>query len=81
MKDNSIAEMENLKASFTYAKQNNKALHFIGLVSDGGIHSHQNHLYKLCELANKEGLKKYLFMLLRMVEIAIQKAEKDSFKN
>ena len=56
--DNSIAEMESLKASFTYAKLNNKALHFIGLVSDGGIHSHQNHLYKLCELAQKEGIEK-----------------------
>jgi len=56
--DNSIAEMENLKASFAYAKQNNKALHLIGLVSDGGIHSHQNHLYKLCELANNAGIEK-----------------------
>jgi len=56
--DNSIAEMENLKASFAYAKQNNKALHLIGLVSDGGIHSHKNHLYKLCELANKAGIEK-----------------------
>ena len=56
--DNSIAEMESLKASFTYAKQHNKALHLIGLVSDGGIHSHKNHLYKLCELANKAGIEK-----------------------
>ena len=56
--DNSIAEMENLQTSFAYAKQNNKALHLIGLVSDGGIHSHQNHLYKLCELANKAGIEK-----------------------
>ena len=56
--NNSIAEMENLKASFAYAKQNNKALHLIGLVSDGGIHSHKNHLYKLCELAQKEGVEK-----------------------
>ena len=56
--DNSIAEMDNLKTSFAYAKQNNKALHLIGLVSDGGIHSHQNHLYKLCELANKAGIEK-----------------------
>ena len=56
--NNSIAEMENLKTSFAYAKQNNKALHLIGLVSDGGIHSHQNHLYKLCELANKAGIEK-----------------------
>ncbi|HIG32135.1 MAG TPA: 2,3-bisphosphoglycerate-independent phosphoglycerate mutase [Flavobacteriales bacterium] len=55
--DNSIAEMENLKKSFTYAKQNNKALHLMGLVSDGGIHSHENHLYKLCELANKAGVE------------------------
>jgi 2,3-bisphosphoglycerate-independent phosphoglycerate mutase len=56
--DNSIAEIENLKTSFAYAKQNNNALHLIGLVSDGGIHSHQNHLYKLCELANKAGIEK-----------------------
>ncbi|MBC8510097.1 MAG: 2,3-bisphosphoglycerate-independent phosphoglycerate mutase [Cryomorphaceae bacterium] len=55
--DNSIAEMENLKSSFAYAKQNDKALHLIGLVSDGGIHSHQNHLYKLCELANNTGIE------------------------
>ena len=56
--DNSIAEMKNLNDSFSYAKANNKALHLIGLVSDGGIHSHQNHLYKLCELANKAGIEK-----------------------
>ena len=56
--DNSIAEMGNLQASFDYAKQNNKPLHLMGLVSDGGIHSHQNHLYKLCELAQKAGIEK-----------------------
>jgi len=56
--DNSIAEMENLQASFAYVKQNNKALHLIGLVSNGGIHSHQKHLYKLCELAQKAGIDK-----------------------
>ncbi|MGY8987999.1 MAG: 2,3-bisphosphoglycerate-independent phosphoglycerate mutase [Flavobacteriales bacterium] len=55
---NTIAEMGNLKTSFTYAKQHNKALHLMGLVSDGGIHSHQKHLYKLCELANKAGIEK-----------------------
>jgi 2,3-bisphosphoglycerate-independent phosphoglycerate mutase len=57
-KDNSFSEMGNLKASFAYAKHHNKSLHLIGLVSDGGIHSHQNHLYKLCELAQKEGVEK-----------------------
>ena len=55
--DNSIAEKENLHKSFTYAKEHKKALHLIGLVSDGGIHSHQQHLYKLCELAQKEGVE------------------------
>ena len=56
--DSSIAEQETLKNSFTYAKEHNRSLHLIGLVSDGGIHSHQNHLYKLCELAHKSGVKK-----------------------
>ena len=56
--DDSIAETEGIKNSFKYAKQNNKPLHLIGLVSDGGIHSHQNHLYKICELAHKEKLKR-----------------------
>ena len=55
--DNTIAEMEKLKSSFAYARQNNKPLHLIGLVSDGGIHSHQNHLYKLCELAQKQAIE------------------------
>lgn len=56
--DNSIGKKENLIKAFNYAKKNSKSLHFIGLVSDGGIHSHQKHLYKLCELANKEGVEK-----------------------
>ncbi len=55
--DNSIAQKQALKNSFAHAKRNKKSLHLIGLVSDGGIHSHQNHLYKLCELANKDGVK------------------------
>ncbi len=49
--DDSIAENEVLKAAFNHAKTNNVAVHFMGLVSDGGIHSHQNHLYKLCDIA------------------------------
>ena len=56
--DNSIAKKENLQKALNYAKENNKALHFIGLVSDGGIHSHQKHLYKLCELAQNVGVEK-----------------------
>lgn len=40
------------------AKANNSALHLMGLVSDGGVHSHINHLYALLELAKRNDLKK-----------------------
>ncbi|MBO9698758.1 MAG: 2,3-bisphosphoglycerate-independent phosphoglycerate mutase [Sporocytophaga sp.] len=39
-----------------YAKKNNKKVHFMGLVSDGGVHSHINHLKGLCSIAKKKGL-------------------------
>jgi 2,3-bisphosphoglycerate-independent phosphoglycerate mutase len=56
-KDESISLNKSLNESFEYVNQNKSSLHLIGLVSDGGIHSHQNHLYKLCELANKKQVK------------------------
>lgn len=43
--------------AFQYAKENNKAVHFLGLVSDGGVHSHINHLKGLLEVAENSGLK------------------------
>ncbi len=48
--DNSIAENPQIVKAFTYAKENKKAVHFIGLVSDGGVHSMDTHLYKFCDL-------------------------------
>jgi len=54
--DNSIADNETLKAAFQHAKKNNVPVHFMGLVSDGGIHSHQKHLYKLCDLAKENNV-------------------------
>ena len=39
-------------------KANDSSLHFLGLLSDGGVHSHNRHLYALLELAKKNGLKK-----------------------
>ena len=56
--DGSIENTQALKESFSYVKKNNTKLHLIGLVSDGGIHSHQDHLYKLCELAQRNHLDK-----------------------
>lgn len=55
--DGSIKTNQTLVNAFDYAKKNNKAVHFIGLVSDGGVHAHINHLKGLCDAANDEGLK------------------------
>ncbi len=57
IKDNSISENEVLKSAMNYAKDNNKAVHFLGLVSDGGVHSSDRHLYKLCDITRDYGLE------------------------
>ncbi|NPA45024.1 MAG: 2,3-bisphosphoglycerate-independent phosphoglycerate mutase [Chlorobi bacterium] len=57
VEDNSISKNPVLTEAFQYAKENNKAVHFLGLVSDGGVHSSQKHLYKLCDITKEYGLK------------------------
>lgn len=47
-----------LKNAMLNAKKNNSALHLMGLLSDGGVHSHQEHLFALLVIAKKLGLKK-----------------------
>lgn len=47
-----------LTKAFAYAKENNVAVHFLGLVSDGGVHSLDTHLYKLCDMTKDYGLSK-----------------------
>ncbi|MBC7423995.1 MAG: 2,3-bisphosphoglycerate-independent phosphoglycerate mutase, partial [Ferruginibacter sp.] len=49
-----------LLKSIRYAKENNKTLHLLGLVSDGGVHSHINHVKALASLCASEGLKDVL---------------------
>jgi len=56
VKDNSISENSVLTNAFKYAKENNKAVHFLGLISDGGVHSSQDHLHKLCDITKEYGL-------------------------
>ncbi len=58
IEDNSISQNKQIKKAFSYTKENNKAVHFIGLVSDGGVHSLNSHLYKLCDITEEYGLKK-----------------------
>lgn len=55
--DNSITTNKNLQKSFQHVKENNSSLHIMGLVSDGGIHSHIDHLYKLIDVAQEENVK------------------------
>ncbi len=57
IEDNSISGNPVLKEAMGYAKDNNKAVHFLGLVSDGGVHSSDRHLYKLCDITKEYGLK------------------------
>lgn len=58
IRDNSIRENEVLKQAFEYARDKDKSVHFLGLVSDGGVHSSDRHLYKLCDISGEYGLKK-----------------------
>ncbi|MDB5087176.1 MAG: phosphoglycerate mutase [Mucilaginibacter sp.] len=49
VEDNELPTNAVLKEAFEYAKQNNKNVHLIGLVSDGGVHSHIKHVKGLCD--------------------------------
>ncbi|MEZ5538108.1 MAG: 2,3-bisphosphoglycerate-independent phosphoglycerate mutase [Thiolinea sp.] len=54
--DGSLAENAALMAALARAKQNNRPLHLIGLVSDGGVHSHLNHLEALLRQCHAQGV-------------------------
>ena len=56
--DGDFFKNEALLAAMKNAKENDSAIHFMGLLSDGGVHSHNTHLYALLEMAKREGLKK-----------------------
>ena len=51
--DNSILKNPEIISAFTYAKENGKNIHFMGLTSDGGVHSSLEHLFKLCDIAKE----------------------------
>lgn len=57
VENNTLGNEKVLDDALNYAKSNSKKIHFIGLVSDGGVHSHINHLKGLCTLAHQKGLK------------------------
>lgn len=57
IENNTLASEKVLVDTFEFAKQNNKTVHLLGLVSDGGIHSHINHLKGLITAADNYGVK------------------------
>ena len=58
IQDGDFFENDALKTAVQSAIDNNGALHLMGLMSDGGVHSHNTHLWALIELAKKMGLEK-----------------------
>lgn len=58
IQDGDFFKNEALVKAMNVCKEKNSALHLLGLLSDGGVHSHIEHLYGLLEMAKKEGLEK-----------------------
>lgn len=56
-RNNTILENPEIKQAFSYAKNNGKSVHFLGLVSDGGVHSSLEHLFKLCDISKEYGIQ------------------------
>ena len=51
--DNSILQNKEIVSAFSYARDNGKNIHFMGLTSNGGVHSSLDHLFKLCDIAKE----------------------------
>ena len=56
--DGDFFENPDLMSAVEHCKKNDSALHLYGLLSDGGVHSHNTHLYALLQLAKRNGLEK-----------------------
>ena len=61
IKSGAFFSNKNLCKALDSAKANNKAVHILGLLSDGGVHSHQEHIYAALELAKQKGCKEVYF--------------------
>ena len=57
-RDNSIMQNPEIVKAFEYARDKGVKVHFMGLVSDGGVHSSIDHLYKLCDIAKAYGIER-----------------------
>ncbi|MDR1981539.1 MAG: 2,3-bisphosphoglycerate-independent phosphoglycerate mutase [Tannerellaceae bacterium] len=57
-REEAILENPEIKSAYRYAKEHDKQIHFLGLVSDGGVHSSLEHLFKLTDISKKYGIDK-----------------------
>lgn len=56
-REETILQNKEVISAFSYAKEHSKNIHFMGLTSDGGVHSSMDHLFKLCDIAKEYGLE------------------------
>ncbi|KSU87942.1 2,3-bisphosphoglycerate-independent phosphoglycerate mutase [Priestia veravalensis] len=76
IREGEFEKNETLVAAVKHAKEKGTSLHLFGLLSDGGVHSHIEHLYALLRLAKKEGLERvYIHGFLDGRDVAPQSAE------
>ena len=61
-RDNSILQNKEIINAFSGAKASGKKIHFMGLVSDGGVHSSLDHLFKLCDISKEYGIADKTFV-------------------
>jgi len=59
-RDNSILQNPEVVSAYSYARENKKKIHFLGLVSDGGVHSSLDHLLKLVDIAKEYNAEAYV---------------------
>ena len=58
IENNSFGRSESFKTLFNHIKENNSTLHIMGLLSDGGVHSHISHLFAFLKIAKENDVKK-----------------------
>ena len=75
--DKSFFNNGTLLNAIRRAKQNNRPIHLLGLVSDGGVHSHIDHLFALIELCQQLEVRPYLHMITDGRDTAKQVAKTD----
>ena len=77
LEDGSFYQNEEIKKAINHAKENNSKLHILGLLSDGGVHSHINHIFALIKMAKEAKIEKlYIHAFLDGRDVTFNSASK-----